>query len=109
MKIVNILFCVLVSSILFGCHKKSNPSKMQVSSGMINPSVNKTDTKKPAIRQIKTPVPKVITVNDNAAKKTFDGRLYYDLEGRRYWRNYKDGKYYLYHISMNTNPDFKKP
>ena len=109
MKIVNILFYVLVSCILFGCHKKSNPTKMQVNSGVINPSAKKTDTKKSAIRQIKTPVPKVITVNDHAAKKTFDGRLYYDLEGHRYWRNYKDGKYYLYHVSMNTNPDFKKP
>ncbi len=56
---------------------------------------------------IKTAVPQVITVNDVAAKKTVDGRLYYDLNGKRYWRNKKDGKYYLYNKSMYNNPDFK--
>lgn len=49
----------------------------------------------------------MITVNDSAASKTFDGRLYYDLEGHRYWRNKKDGKYYLYSKSMQGNADFK--
>ena len=53
------------------------------------------------------PVPKVITVDDKAAKKTPDGRMYYDLDGRRYWRNYDDGKYYLFNKSMYSNPAFK--
>jgi len=51
--------------------------------------------------------PKVITVNDNAASKSVDGRLFYDVLGHRYWRNYKDGKYYLFDKSMYSNPDFK--
>jgi len=51
--------------------------------------------------------PKVIAVNDKAAKKSFDGRLYYDINGRRYWKNYDDGKYYLFDKSMYTNRAFK--
>lgn len=51
--------------------------------------------------------PNVIWVNDKAAKKNFDGRLYYDLEGKRYWKNYVDGKYYLYNRAMYNNPAFK--
>ena len=66
-------------------------------------------TKTVSAKKIKTPVPKVIVVNDSVASKTFDGRYYYDLEGHRYWRNNKDGKYYLYNKSMAGNPDFQKP
>ena len=54
-------------------------------------------------------LPKVIVVNDSAAHKSVDGRLYYDVMGHRYWRNYKDGKYYLFNKSMYNNPDFKNP
>ena len=109
MKPVNILLFILITGCLYSCHKKSIPGKHGDNSQVATASAKKLAAKSPAIRQLKTPVPKVITVNDNAAKKTFDGRLYYDLEGHRYWRNYRDGKYYLYHVSMNTNPDFKKP
>ncbi|MBK6380069.1 MAG: hypothetical protein IPF72_10235 [Chitinophagaceae bacterium] len=58
---------------------------------------------------LKTAVPKVIIVNDKIAKRSVDGRYYYDLEGRRYWRNNRDGKYYLFNKSMFDNPDFKSP
>lgn len=109
MKPVHILSAFFLMLSYSSCHKKGNPAKQQAGADAENPSVKKASTTNPAVRQIRTPVPKVITVNDNAAKKTFDGRLYYDLEGHRYWRNYRDGKYYLYHVSMNTNPDFKKP
>jgi len=57
----------------------------------------------------KGPWPKTLTVNDKAAKKAIDGRLYYDLEGKRYWKNYKDGKYYLFSQSMYGDPAFKPP
>lgn len=87
------------------CSKKTNPGK-QTSTSVYG---NETSPKPVIKKAVKTPVPKVIVVNDVAAKKTFDGRLYYDLEGRRYWKNYKDGKYYLFNKSMTTNPDFKKP
>lgn len=69
---------------------------------------------KPAVRTmvkraapVKAAVPQVIWVNDKVAKKNFDGRLYYDLEGRRYWKNYVDGKYYLFNRAMYSNSAFK--
>lgn len=67
----------------------------------------KSETKTVAKKTVKTPPPKVITVDDRAAKKTPDGRLYYDLEGKRYWRNYDDGKYYLFSKAMYNDPAFK--
>lgn len=54
-------------------------------------------------------IPPSIVVNDAAAKKAVDGRLYYDLLGHRYWKNYKDGKYYLFSQKMYDNPAFKPP
>ncbi len=71
-----------------------------------------TETAKPATAKkpvLKTAVPKVIVVNDKVAKKSVDGRYYYDLEGHRYWRNNKDGKYYLFNKSMFDDPAFKSP
>lgn len=56
---------------------------------------------------VKATVPQVIWVNDKVAKRNFDGRLYYDLEGRRYWKNYVDGKYYLFNRAMYNNSAFK--
>jgi len=61
----------------------------------------------PIAKKIATPVPKIISVNDQVAKKSADGRLYYDLEGKRYWKNYKNGKYYLFNKKMYGNPEFK--
>jgi len=94
---------------LSNCSRKTNPDGS--SSRSVYGSNNSTSTAaKPAPpKRIKTPVPKVIAVNDSAAKKTFDGRYYYDLEGHRYWRNNKDGKYYLFNKSMATDPAFKNP
>ena len=85
-----------------GCSKKSHPAE--------TPSVNTTAPAKPVKRTvIKTAVPKVITVNDKVAKRSVDGRYYYDLEAHCYWRNNRDGKYYLFHKAMFDNPDFKSP
>ena len=102
-------FSILISAIyLYGCSKKVYPT---------NPETNavvstKTDTMaavKKVIkkRKIKEPVPKTIAVNDAIAKKTVDGRLYYDLDGHRYWRNNKDGKYYLFNKTMYDQTEFK--
>jgi len=52
-------------------------------------------------------IPPSIVVNDKAAKQAVDGRHYYDLLGNRYWKNYRDGKYYLFNQKMYDNPDFK--
>ena len=59
--------------------------------------------------KIKTrgPLPKTLTVDDKVASRAVDGRLYFDLEGHRYWKNYKDGKYYMFSKSMYNNPAFK--
>ncbi|MBL7700671.1 MAG: hypothetical protein JNM14_00355 [Ferruginibacter sp.] len=82
-----------------GCSKKTHPE-----------TTTTTEPAKPVKRPaVKTAVPKVITVNDKVAKRSVDGRYYYDLEGRRYWRNNRNGKYYLFHKSMFDNPDFKAP
>ena len=98
------LVLIIIAAGMYSCSKKSHPTGSATNS--------KTDTsasKAPVIikRKIKEPVPKVISVNDTAAKKSVDGRYYYDLQGHRYWKNSKDGKYYLFNKSMNGNDDFK--
>ena len=102
----NLLNIILISFFLFSCSKKTHPIKSETST-----TVTKTETKvvKPVAPKVKTPVPNVIVVNDAAAKKAVDGRIYYDLDGKRYWKNFKDGKFYLYNKSMHSNPDFKVP
>lgn len=106
------------------CSKKSNPSK---SDKIIYNSSSSTSSDSKSIseekpEEVSAPVtkpapvkkpapafPETIYVNDAAARKSVDGRLYYDVEGHRYWKNYKDGKYYLFNKSMYKNPDFKPP
>jgi hypothetical protein len=83
------------------CSKKTVPTTADT------PTTETTAAKPAKKPTIKTGVPKIITVNDKVAKKSIDGRYYYDLEGHRYWRNNRDGKYYLFHKSMFDNPDFK--
>ncbi len=107
MKNVLVLTTTVFMLFLFtGCNRKTNP---ETNSGRYVLGANNkpvaVKTVKP--KKIKTAIPKVIVVNDAVASKTFDGKYYYDLEGRRYWRNKKDGKYYLYNKSMATDPNFK--
>jgi hypothetical protein len=90
-------FLILIT--ISSCSKKNHPSV----------TTSSTDTKTVKTTTVKTAVPKIIIVNDNVAKKSVDGRYYYDLDGHRYWRNNKDGKYYLFHKSMFDDPDFKSP
>ncbi len=101
----------LIGLFLNSCHKKNYPSKNPEAN--VSSTVLKSDSSavtKPAIkRKPKVPVAKVITVDDNAAHKSVDGRLYYDVMGKRYWKNYKDGKYYLFNQAMYNDPAFKAP
>lgn len=90
--------------ILNSCSKKSHPSSSTATSTEVEKEAPKT-----VVRKRKANFPKVITVNDSAATKSVDGRLYYDVMGHRYWKNYKDGKYYLFNKAMYSNPDFKNP
>lgn len=93
-----VISCLLLFAIS-SCSKKSHPST----------ETTKTVKTAPVKRKVITTVPKVIIVNDEVAKRSIDGRYYYDLQGRRYWRNNRDGKYYLFNKSMFDNPDFKSP
>jgi hypothetical protein len=128
-----ILIALTVSFAIFltSCGKRNVPSKTaSVTPAKSNttepapkkekpaPVPPKTDTaaavvateEKPAPKPAAKPdFPKVISVNDEAASKSVDGRLFYDVLGHRYWKNYADGKYYLFDKSMYNNPDFKPP
>ncbi len=122
MKKSGILLCAIAFLYIASCSKKSHPSKSAAiiykEEGVLkkptetNPSANAPSL--PAVKPVspnaeKKLYPETIFVNDAAAKKSVDGRLYYDVEGHRYWKNYKDGKYYLFNKSMYKNPDFKPP
>lgn len=82
------------------CSKRSHPSGNTSSTKPAEAKVEKKKT-------VKAVVPKVIVVNDKVAKRSIDGRYYYDLDGHRYWRNNKDGKYYLFNKSMYDDDAFK--
>ncbi|MFT3981240.1 MAG: hypothetical protein QM687_12265 [Ferruginibacter sp.] len=89
---------LLATLLLTACSKKTTPT------------ATKEEPKKPTEvyrPPVKTPTPKSIVVSDAAAKKDVNGRYYYDLEGKRYWRNKKDGKYYLYYKGMFEKPEFQ--
>ncbi len=122
-KIFLLIIVLLIAVILNSCSKKSHPSRTPSVTVITDNSlpeatrndslVTKNDssvTKEEVIkRKPKRVFPKVITVNDSAAHKSVDGRYYYDVMGHRYWRNNKDGKYYLFDKSMYKNDAFKKP
>ena len=101
--------CLLITAFLSiitinGCSKKNHPSASNTKpSAADSIAATKMVRKRPAT----TIVPKVIIVNDKVAKRSVDGRYYYDLNGRRYWRNNKDGKYYLFNRSMFDDEAFK--
>lgn len=106
-----VLLTALSMLLLYSCAEKHHPAKSEIrvteKPGAVSASpapANKPVAVKP---KVKEPVPRVIIVNDKAAKRSVDGRYYYDFEGRRYWRNKKDGKYYLFHKSMFDDPAFQ--
>lgn len=92
------ILILFILAILNSCNKKAHPT-----------ATTTAETKVVRSNTIKTTVPKVIIVNDKYAKRSVDGRYYYDLEGHRYWRNNRDGKYYLFNKSMFDKEDFKSP
>jgi hypothetical protein len=105
---------VFGATVLFSCSKKTHPAQTTTTensnSSIIKEKKDSVIAKRAIIkRKSKVVIPKVITVNDSAAHKSVDGRLYYDVMGHRYWRNYKDGKYYLFNKSMYNDDAFKKP
>jgi hypothetical protein len=96
--------CIAICLFMFSCSRKQVPQHSSTTATAPTAPAGKPEVKKraPAVA-----APKVISVGDMAAKKNIDGRLYYDLDGRRYWKNYDDGKYYLFNKSMYTDPAFK--
>ncbi len=96
----NILLFSIALIFMISCSRKEHAASSVSTS-------SKTETKTVVRKIAKTPTPKVITVDDRAAKKTPDGRMYYDLAGKRYWKNYNDGKYYLFNKNMYNDPAFK--
>lgn len=110
------LFGFILLASIYGCSKKHSPSKTDTVTITTIPG-NTTPAKSDSVVVKKrnfTPkkkdiIPPSIVVNDKAAKKAVDGRHYYDLLGNRYWKNYKDGKYYLFSQKMYDDPAFKPP
>ena len=101
---------------VYSCSRRHTPERtdsITVTTGPGNTTPTKSDSvvvkKRNFTPKKKDIIPPSIVVNDKAAKKAVDGRLYYDLLGNRYWKNYKDGKYYLFNQKMYDNPAFKPP
>ena len=121
---LNVLLSLVAMLAFMSCSKKTTPSQTTSNTEIKDDNsemkgdsvliINKADSlvaTKPVVvkRKPKESVPKVMVVNDKYAKKSVDGRYYYDLQGHRYWRSNKDGKYYLFNKSMYSNPDFDPP
>ena len=110
------LFLLILLTTVYSCSRRHTPEK-STNEAPENITSNvppvKTDSvvvkKRNFTPRKKDIIPPSIVVNDKAAKKAVDGRLYYDLLGHRYWKNYKDGKYYLFNQKMYDNPAFKPP
>jgi hypothetical protein len=106
-KLPAILLLVLCMSII-SCSKKHQPqTDITVTDVPGSTTTAPVVKKKAAKKVIHTAVPKVISVDDRGAQKSVDGRLYYDLEGHRYWKNYNDGRYYIFKQGMFDDPAFK--
>lgn len=112
MKKILPFFVIFFSLLLLNsCSKKHHPSRSTATIEKSSPDLKKTEDAVVAPKEAtkrKASFPKVITVNDSAAHKSVDGRFYYDVMGHRYWRNNKDGKYYLFNKSMYNDPTFQK-
>ena len=104
---IYLTFLLFISLLICGCSKKHHPGRAKENNSGTIKSSDSLATRKVIKPKRKEATPKVIIVNDNVAHKSVDGRLYYDLLGHRYWKNYKDGKYYLYNQSMYSNDAFK--
>ena len=90
---------VLILITIFSCSKKTHPDASAIDKNGTPVVKVKTTTHRP--------LPKTLDVPDKIAMRSPDGRLYYDIEGHRYWKNYVNGKYYKFDKSMYNNPAFK--
>ncbi len=109
---------VVLVVLLFSCRNKHLPQTaakptiiyngkpVPAANEVATPVATSTVVKKAVVKKVSAPLAKVIIVNDKAAKKNIDGRLYYDVEGHRYWKNYNDGKYYIFNKAMYSDSAF---
>lgn len=108
LKIVALTCTFSILLLICSCSKRHHPARTPDNNSSIITNNDSLTIKKVVVKEKrKEPVAKIISVNDNVAHKSSDGRLYYDLLGHRYWKNYEDGKYYLFNKSMYTNDAFK--
>jgi len=72
---------IAVCLFFIGCNRKQVPEHITAVKTSNNYTSNSTSAVKKVVVKKATSqaVPKVIAVNDKAAKKSFDGRLYYDI------------------------------
>ena len=110
------LFAFIILLFVYSCSRRHTPERTDtVTITTLPGSTTETKSDSAVVKKRNfTPkkkdiIPPSIVVNDKAAKKAVDGRLYYDLLGHRYWKNYKDGKYYLFSQKMYDDPAFKPP
>lgn len=97
-------------TLLYSCRRRHTPERTPETTMTLPTKTDSVVVKKHNFTPKKKDIiPPTIVVNDAAAKKAVDGRLYYDLLGHRYWKNYKNGKYYLFNQKMYANPAFKAP
>ena len=106
-----VIVAMLMLIAIYSCSKKSTPNgSLKTNNESTGKKADSTAVVRSAVkRKTVAAIPKVIVVNDQFANKSVDGRYYYDLEGHRYWRSNKDGKYYLFNKSMTTDAAFQKP
>ncbi len=105
MKIAIVIIILLVTC--YSCSKKSVPATASINTSTVITKDNSAIAAPVGKKKNILTIPKIISVNDAIAKKTLDGRYYYDLQGRRYWRNNKDGKYHLFNKVMYTDDAYK--
>ena len=110
-------FIIFSLLILQACSRKTAPPPKPNITPTIGTTTTTTTPDSAAIAEVKakmgyktpvkTAVPKSIVVSDVAAKKTVNGRYYYEMECKLYWRSKKDVKYYIYYKGMFENKDFQ--
>jgi hypothetical protein len=117
----SVIVFLMTGIIMASCSKKTIPEEtVKVEDSSASSKTNET-TVAPSTKAVSakeystgkrkvsgTNTPKYIVVDDRNAKSTADGKLYYDLGGRRYWKSNKDGKYYLDGIFATVGEKSKK-
>ena len=79
-----LFFFILITMLAYSCRRKHVPSKTSETSSLPVKNDSVIIRKKIFKPRQKDIIPNAIIVNDKVARKSVDGRLYYDLLGHRY-------------------------